>query len=397
VSDPVLTPLTRATASALAIGVTVGYLGSNVMPVLLGGITTTRHLSNTAAGAIGTAQLLATAVMALALTSRAGRPGRATLARWGLAAAAAGFAASRFAPDALTLGAANVVAGLGLGVVGAMALAALPCTTDPDRATMITVFVNVLGVAVMVAAVPAVDALFGYGNGFILIALVCVGAIALMGRLPDAPAFAVGARPGLADLPHKIRGSVLAIGTACFAAADIGLWSYAEIIGRQHVGLGGTSLIAILSLGVVAGLIGVVAASWMSGRWRRTWPLLGFLAAGGVAKFLVAVTTSPIVYAACIALWNATYPAIVLLLLTIGSTLDLRGRWNAALGGALGLGTAIGPLVAGAALDVDYVTLALTLAAITLAAIVLIIAISVRTDREPVALPFVPVQGVPLP
>jgi len=84
----------------------------------------------------------------------------------------------------------------------------------------------------------------------------------------------------------------------------------------------------------------------------------------------------------CIALWNATYPAIVLLLVTIGTALDVRGRWNAALGGALGLGTAIGPLVAGAALDVGYVTLGGVMLAITMVAVVLITSMAYRTDQE---------------
>src|SRR5690349_14156515 len=93
------TPLTRVTAAALAAGVTLGSLGSNVMPALLGDITASRHLSSTSAGAIATAQLLATAIAVLAFASRAGHPGRPRIARWGLFVAAAGFAASMAAPE----------------------------------------------------------------------------------------------------------------------------------------------------------------------------------------------------------------------------------------------------------------------------------------------------------
>ncbi len=375
-------PPSRRTIAALAAGVTLGYLGSNVMPVLLGGITASRHLSNTAAGAIGTAQLLATAVAAFALTARAGRPGRRMLARWGLAGAAVGFAASTIAPDAITLGTTNIIAGLGLGVVGAMALAGLPNTSNPDRATATVVLINVLGVAAMVAAIPVADAVFGQGAGFVVIALVCVAAMPVMGQLPDAPAVVTDVQPGIRDLPDKIRGTLLGAGTALFAAADIGLWSYAQIIGEKRAGLTGTTLIIVLALGVVTGLVGVGAAAWTPGRVRRTYPLVGFLVVGAVAKLLVAVSTSPIVFAVCIAVWNATYPAIVLLLLTIGSGLDERGRWNAALGGALGFGTAIGPLVAGAALDVGYVQLGAVLLGITLAAITLVSVVSVSIDRD---------------
>jgi len=72
---------------------------------------------------------------------------------------------------------------------------------------------------------------------------------------------------------------------------------------------------------------------------------------------------------------------VVVLLLTICSTLDVRGRWNAAIGGALGFGTAIGPLIAGAALDVGYLPLALVLLSITVVAVILLAAVALQTDR----------------
>jgi predicted MFS family arabinose efflux permease len=388
-------PLTRATAGALAVGVTLGSLGSNVMPVLLGGITDSRDLSNTAAGGIATAQLLATALAVLALTVRAGRPGRSTLARWGLAAAATGFAASMIAPSAVMLGVTNVLAGAGMGVIGAMALAGLPNTADPDRATKITVFFNVLGVAVMVAAIAGVNALFGPASGFLLIAVVCVGAMPLMGRLPDAPATTHNVRPGLADMPVKARGAALCIGAALFAATDLGLWAHAETLGRKYVHIDEAALVAALTGGVLAGLVGVVTAAWLSGRWRHTGPLVGFLFCGAALKFVIAVTTSPALFAVAIGLWNVTYPAVVLLLLTIAATLDVRGRWNAALGGAIGLGTAAGPLAAGVALDVSRLALGVTLVAGVTVAAAFILVISRSTDRA--AQPALADEATPTP
>jgi predicted MFS family arabinose efflux permease len=376
-------PLTRVTAAALAVGITLGSLGSNVMPVLLGGVTAERHLSHTAAGGIATAQLLATALVVLALTTRAGRVGRVGLARWGLAAAATGFAASMFAPSAITLGITNVLAGAGMGVVGAMALAGLPNTDDPDRATKITVLVNVTGIAVMVAAIAAVNGFFGPVAGFALLALVCVASIPLLGRLPDAPATAGDdAHPGLKDMPRKAIGGLLCLGAALFAATDLGLWAQAETLGLE-TGLSPDALVIVLVIGVLAGLIGVVAAAWMAGRWRHTGPLIGFMLLGGTLKVLIAVTTSPVVFAVAIAVWNVSYPAVVLLLLTIAATLDVRGRWNTALGGAISLGTAIGPLVSGAALDLSHLALGLAMALGVTLAFGLIVAVSWVTDREP--------------
>ena len=370
--------LGRALA-ALAIGVTVGYLGSNVMPVLLAGVGDRLSMSNTALGAIGTSQLLATAVAALSLTDRAGRPGRARVARLGLAIAAVGFAAAVLAPERWTLGAANVFAGIGLGMVGAMALAGL--AGQNDRAAAITIFVNVLGVAAMVAVIPLVDSLLGAGRGFGLVAAVCLLAVPVVGRLPD-PVAVAGVEHRL-PLPHRTAGIVLAVGTGLFAATDIGFWSYAEIIGERHAHLTGAALILTLALGVVSGLIGVVSAASLSTRWRKTGPLAVFLLSGAALKFGLALTTNPLGYGIGIAVWNVTYPAIVLLLLTTGSALDPLGRWNAALGGSLAVGTAIGPLAAGAMLDIGYAALAGCLLVTTLVATALITAVSFRVDRQP--------------
>jgi MFS family permease len=374
-------PLTRATAGAIAVGVALGSLGSNVMPVLIGGVTTDRHLSNTAAGGIATAQLLATALVVLGLTARAGRPGRVRLARMGLGTAAAGFAISMAAPTALALGATNVLAGAGMGVVGAMALAGLPNTDDPERATKIAVLVNVIGVAALVGLIAGVNAAFGPLSGFVLIAGLCVVAMPVLGRLPEAPA--VTEQPaGFADLPHKRVGFALCVGAAVFAATDLGLWAHAETLGRTHAGLDETTLIVVLTLGVLAGLVGVVVAAWLAGRWRHTGPLLGFGLLGGALKVVIALTTSPLVFAVAIGVWNTTYPAVVLLLLTISATLDVRGRWSTALGGAIGLGTAIGPLISGVALDASHLALGITLGGGVAMAFALISPVSLVTDRR---------------
>jgi predicted MFS family arabinose efflux permease len=375
------TPLTRGTAAALAAGVTLGSLGSNVMPALLGDITASRHLSSTSAGAIATAQLLATAVVVLGLAGRAGHPGRARIARRGLFVAAAGFAASMAAPEPVTLGLANVVAGAGVGAVGAMALAGLPNTDDPDRATKITVLCNVLGVAVVLAGVAGVSALV-HGGGFLLLAVICLAVVPLAGRLPDAPADGHAALRSQQRLPSVRRGSAIVAGAAVFAATDLGLWAHAENLGKNHAGITEGVLVGVLSAGVLAGLAGVVAAAWMSGRWLRTVPLAAFLLTGTALKALIALTTSPVLFAVAIALWNVTYPAVVLLLLIICGVLDGRGRWSAILGGGIGLGTAFGPLIAGAALDFSPIALSITLAAGGLLATAMILPIALATDRE---------------
>jgi hypothetical protein len=277
-----------------------------------------------------------------------------------------------------------------------MALAGLPNTDDPDRATKITVLCNVLGVAVVLAAVAGVSALL-HGAGFLLLAAICLAVVPLAGRLPEAPADGNAALRSADRLPAVGRGGPIVAGAVVFAATDLGLWAHAENLGKHHAGIDPGILVAVLSAGVLAGLAGVVAAAWMSERWLRTVPLAGFLLAGTALKGLIAVTTSPVVFAVAIALWNVTYPAVVLLLLIICGVMDARGRWNAILGGGIGLGTAFGPLIAGAALDVSPATLAAILVAGGLIATALILPISRIADREAGVVSVAAVSPVPDP
>jgi hypothetical protein len=108
-------------------------------------------------------------------------------------------------------------------------------------------------------------------------------------------------------------------------------------------------------------------------------------------KVLLALTSSPAVFAVAIGVWNTTYPAVVLLLLTISAGLDVRGRWNTALGGAIGLGTAIGPLLSGVALDVGHGALAAALGGGAAVAFGLLVSVALAASKHR------PVTGVPHP
>ncbi|WP_432970223.1 hypothetical protein [Dactylosporangium sp. CA-233914] len=112
-------------SAALIAGATLGNLGSNLMPVLMPGMAHRLQLSHASSGMVATAQLLATALAALVLAPIAARPGRARVARLGLVAAVAGLS--------------NIVAGAGLGMVSATAMAAIAATDDTDRAAVVTV------------------------------------------------------------------------------------------------------------------------------------------------------------------------------------------------------------------------------------------------------------------
>src|SRR5688500_16194482 len=113
--------LSPGVAVALVAGVATGSAGTNVMPVFIDDFASRAGMTGAGAGLIGAAQLTATAVVTLLLARRASKPGRAAMARLGLALAVFGSLLVGVADDPVTLLLTNLVLGAALGIVYAAA------------------------------------------------------------------------------------------------------------------------------------------------------------------------------------------------------------------------------------------------------------------------------------
>ena len=337
--------LGAAALVALACGTTLGNVGGNVMPALLAGFGERFGLTDTAAGMVAAAQLLATAVVTLLLSARASRSGRVQLAQVGLLLATIGFVAAWLSPSVGVLVSANILAGVGLGTVFAAGTAALGSTADVDRATFRTVLVATLATAVLILAVSYANELGGGTAGFAVLAACCALGLWGVRGLPERPgddATQTGPRPSLLFL-----GAVLA-----FGVVEQGTWSYAAVFGMRHAELSDGAASLTLSVAALAALIGVPLGTLASLRLGRVTGLVAVAAVEFAARTLVVVTESGTVFAIATSLWQVCYLALLVQILALAAGLDRSGRLVAATAGAVALGTGIGPAVIGATLDV---------------------------------------------
>ncbi|UUU34133.1 MFS transporter [Streptomyces sp. CA-210063] len=347
------TALTFKVAAALVIGVTLGNAGANVMPVFVDDFTARFDMSESSAGLVAAAQLMATAVVTLLLAARAARPGRAGMARTGLGVAALGCLASAAAFDPMTLILASLLLGAGLGAVYASATAALAATDDADKASAVTVSGTVCLTALLIMSVQVLNDSVGEGLGFVLLALCCLPAWFLVGCLPDNP----GTRQQ-ADVPSGAVASprpgpswVLLGGTALLWAVTQGAWAYASVLGREHTGMSGTVVAAVLAVSSVVALAGAVVGPPAARTFGRMPSMAGFVAVQAVAMGVLVIATEPVLFIIAAVVWQACHLAVLVQMMAAAAVLDPSGRLVASLSGAGALGTGLGPLAVGVILD----------------------------------------------
>ncbi|MFI6523061.1 MFS transporter [Spirillospora sp. NPDC050679] len=372
-------PIGLAVGAALITGAALGNLGSNLMPVLLPGMADRFHLSHTASGMVATAQLIATALAALALAARAGRPGRARIARFGLAASMGGFALAFAAPDLPLLAVGNVIAGVGLGVVYAAAMAAIAATDDTDRASAVAVLGGTVVIASLIILVPLANDAWGGAAGFAILATCCVPAFWLVGALPDAAEHHLLAACG-APAPKAFLLALVLLGVT-----EQGAWSYSEVLGEEHAGMSAHAVSVVLSVSSVACLAGVVLGPVAARRAGRLTTMAVLVAVEVVAKLVIAAVPWSVSFAVAAVVWQICYMGLLVLVLAVAAAADPSGRWVAATTGASAIGTGLGPAPVGWILDTwGAPTLGMVLALVTavVAAPLLRVTSAVEADRS---------------
>ncbi|MGF1430908.1 MFS transporter [Kitasatospora sp. LaBMicrA B282] len=327
---------------------TVGYLPAYLVPTIATRLSDALGLTDTQAGGVGSALLLASAAAGIALAGRVGRLGSARLARAGLALVTLGFAlaaGSGGTPPLLVAGC--VLGGLGAGAASAVAGTGLAGTADPHRASVLGLLATSLAAAGLYLLLPHL----GGSPAGPFLALAALGPLvlpltsALPGPLPCAPTAA-------GRLPNRSAGLLLAATTVLWAVVQNALWGVSGQIGLHRVGFSERGLGLVFAVALGGGLVGVLASGVLGSRVGRVLPLgLGTAAIAGCVA-LSAAARSAAGFAGGEVLWNALYPLVLTYLLGLAAELDPAGRWTVLVGAASALGVAGGPL-AGATMLVD--------------------------------------------
>ncbi|MEU6459747.1 MFS transporter [Streptomyces sp. NPDC047065] len=363
--------------AALVAGASLGNLGANLMPVLLPGMTDRFHLSNTAGGWVATVQLLTTALATLAFTARVARPGRARIARMGLLLGIVGMGLVFVTPNVAVLVVGNALMGAGLGISYAAAMAAIASTEDSDRASSVAVVGATIVLAVFVIVLPMVNDAWGGTAGFAVLALCCLPVLWLVRALPDAAAAKEEAAPKAAAAP-----TTFLLGLALLGATDQGAWSYSEVLGEDYGGMSAGAVSTVLSVSSVVCLAGVVLSTWAVRRFGRLTVIGACIAAEGVCKLVIAAFPWGGYYVSAAIIWQVCYMGLLVQTLAVAAAADRSGRWVAACGGAVAIGSGVGPAPSGWALDTFGAPMFGVLLAVTTAIAAIPIVRTLRSVRK---------------
>ncbi|MFQ5477392.1 MAG: MFS transporter [Candidatus Binatia bacterium] len=322
----------------------IAFVGTNVMPVLLGSLMDGLHLDAARAGALGSAELIAVALGSFALSSKIATVSRRAVALSGACVVALGYLLSALATGYGLLLASRILVGAGAGTALAASNATVAASERPDELYAKVVICGGTIGALLVASLPVIARPLGFKGAFAVICLLVVLALPLVKTLPRG--VRAGRALGRGRFPQRKRALALLAAILLSATSEAALWAFAQRIGLaaevepETVGL-------VLGLTMLMGLAGAGIAAWLGTRFGRSGPMTLGLLASAVMRWLVVQASTPAEYLLTQVAWGMAFFFTLPYLLGAAAALDSLGRWSAAGGAVSTLGYGLGPGIAG--------------------------------------------------
>ncbi len=333
-----------ALLAAVTAAYTIGVLGGNLQPLLIGALIDSLHMDASRAGLLGSIELAAVATASFIVAPRIGRVPRRSLILLGAAAAAAAYGASALPQSFAAFIPLRVLAGAGAGVVLAVGNATVSACRHPDRVFARMTLAGTVLITIVLALLPLLITRFAYRGGYIGMAVLCLLLLPLFAWIPDLPPAAEV--HGDAPMSQAVLGAATLLSAALLFFNQSGVWAFSERLAvlahldHEQIGFA-------LSFSTFAGLLGAGLAARVGTQAGRTLPLLvGVLTTGLTLVALVHVNT-PRAYVAILTLNGIAYLFMVPYVFGTAAALDRQGRWAAATIGAATIGAALGPGIVG--------------------------------------------------
>lgn len=334
-----------AVTAVMGLGV-VGSIVFLVLPFLVGAFTEELGLGREQVGYLGSADMLGMFVAAAVAVLWVRRSDWRRVAALALAALVGCHLVSSlltsFAPLALVRG----VAGLAGGSLMAIALTSLGDTRNPDRHFALFIAAQLGLGALLLWALPAVIALFGLRGIFLALAGLTGIAAVLLPLVPRRGRSRRLAAAGRRGSFRLLPGFGALAACLVFNLGIMAVWAFMERIGSR-AGLEKEVIGSSLGLSLLAGLGGALLAAALVDRLGRALPLAVTIALQLVALALVAGGPSPLAFAAGAALFSFCWNFPVAYQLAITVRVDPSERLVVLFLGAVKLGYALGPALAG--------------------------------------------------
>lgn len=290
-----------------------------------------------------TLEVLAMAASSLGLASRVSRMELRRVALGGVAITLAGNLGSVAAAAWPACVALRVVAGVGAGIALAAGQAAGARSLAPDRLFARVVFWRATIFAILLPAFPLALAAWGHRGVYAATGTVTLVCLAGCARMPRAGASAAAA--GMIPAGFVVSAAVLAA-TFLFATGDAALWSFSERLGLA-AGVASGHMGTVLALSVAAGLCGSASAARLAIHGPRPVHVFAACVVTAAAALAVANAHGTAAFTLAIGLYGGAVFFMLPYLFGTAARWDTSGRLAAAAGGALLLGTAVGPSLGG--------------------------------------------------
>ncbi len=365
---------------AVTAAYTIGVLGGNMQPLLIGALIDSVHLDASRAGLLGSIELAAVALTSFVLAPRMGSISRRTLSVAGGALAVCGYGGSVITGAFTGLAICRVVAGVGAGTVLSIGNGAVSACRNPERIYAQMTIAGTLAFTALLAVLPLAITRFAYRGAYGGMAFVALALLPPLRWIPDTIAGGRTHHDG-ETMGLRLGGSTLTAAALLFFSQSA-VWAFAE---RLAVGarLRHELIGVVLAGSTLAGLGGAALASRIGTVSGRTLPLTAGVVATGATLLALAYAATPLQYSVIITANGVAYLFMVPYVLGIAAALDPLGRWAAATVGAATIGAAIGPGVAGPVVEAaGYIALGWLVFVASLVAAVALTPVGHALDRR---------------
>lgn len=323
-------------------GITLGQIGPILQPYQVGAFVDGAHKSPSVAGVILACQMISYSACLLGVSRFMNRFSLFIVGMTGATLSAIAFLASAWLTGTASLTLANIVIGVGQGLLFAAASASAAGVVDSERVYGIGATVALVIYGILLAVIPFTQRHLGVMSIF----WVAAGTMVLFG-----PAL-VGLRASSNHTEDRgaafdmARAIALLVMLTLFGLGSGAIYAFAERIGN-HIGIEPQTLGLAFMIATAAGALGSGAAAWIGLRLGRSLPLYIALLSTGLSSLALALSTTLAEYSLSLLAFQIAYTFSFPYFLGAAASLDPSGRLSTLCSGMIFLPSALGTIFAG--------------------------------------------------
>jgi len=318
-----------------------------VLPLLVGAMVERLGLTVQQAGLIAAADMLGASVSALGVSFILSRGHWRVVLICGIGLLTIADALSGLAQHFTPLFFTRIVAGLGEGVLLAIANASIGETRNPDRVFGLSTAGQVAFGSPALYLMPSLLSAYGLRGVFWSLTALTAASTFLVKHMPDGARLSGTSTRQTAKPPLSAQSVIALAGVLTYFIAQGGVWAYLDRIGVANQ-ITMANVGTALAISSIAGLLGASLSAWLGIRWGRLKPLLFATLCTLVSLLILNQNTTFVVFAAMVSLFNFAWNFSVPYQFGALAQID-PSRRTVALGGVVVFaGLTVGPVLAAA-------------------------------------------------